>query len=1037
MRGAPGYSPGFANGSPFFFDRLRRAQFGGLRGAGVRCKLGGRSPRLQQPQTFPARVFLQTRYMFRFGHYEVLETSDGSPLELGRGAMGITYKALDTALQRNVALKVINPDNLAGEEARQRFLREARAAAQLKHPNVASIFHLGEDGGTHFYAMEFIDGETLESLVQRLGPLPCGLALDITAQVAAALEAAHAENLVHRDIKPANLMIVQDAQGRITVKVIDFGLAKIAGHAVQRDATITVGGFLGTPHFASPEQLEEKDVDIRSDIYSLGATLWHMLTARTLFAGSLVRVMIGQISELPPFDRLEAPPEILALLRSMLAKDPTERPQTPGDLLAQIREAAPTIDPEFICGSANLSGENWSGFTLQELLRVRRVLPPGEALVLLKRLAETLDAIGPLGVDAIDLRLHAIAIDFARPPTASPNDSMLLSISEWPAFNIKFRNIGSVGQTPLETSDSDETVLAAAQSHAGGYVHRLASLLYELLGGKLRNETEFVPLAALSERGNTVLECALSASQPGAYETGAEFHAAMESADESSTPLSKQPANAAAHPVPLEFPDAETPPHALAMAPLAQKRRHPIRATLIAVLLAGVVAAGILWVRHGSPTTFTGLKSAILAGAGASSPAPALASVTARQKPPASPASATPRSTPRPPASPAPTPAPVPNREQRLKMALLQMADNESAGDEWNALESAVRLAKDFPEYDPRLSHLDETLLKLRDSGSFKHDWRAYAPVVNEASELGSSEAMLIMGEHVRKNQPERALALFRASAEKGVAPAMVEVGLMYLHGESVAQDAREAEKWFTKASDANDPSGTLILAECYLAGRSVKQDIQKAVQLLKDASEHHSGDAKNVLGKMYLFGLEGFPVNRVAALELFREARELNCGEAFYNVGVLNLASRTPFMNPGRAASLFRRGAELGNALCMFYYGKCLEEGVGVPASGAEAAQWCAKAADSLRKEADEGSRPAALCYAMCLEGGKGVERDPTGATKLYTKAASLGDPTAAKWCNDHRVPFRINTSIPGQGVLFLPRAGINFGNAPGVKAP
>jgi len=224
--------------------------------------------------------------MFRFGHYEVLENSDGSPCELGRGAMGITYQAMDTALHRKVALKVINPDNLSGDAARQRFLREARAAAQLKHPNVASVYHLGEEGGAHFYAMEFIEGETLESLIQRTGPLPCGIALDLTAQVAAALEAAHEANLVHRDIKPANLMIVQDANGRITVKVIDFGLAKSANHSGADDATITMAGFVGTPHFASPEQLEEKEIDIRSDIYSLGATLWHMLTGRTLFTGS-------------------------------------------------------------------------------------------------------------------------------------------------------------------------------------------------------------------------------------------------------------------------------------------------------------------------------------------------------------------------------------------------------------------------------------------------------------------------------------------------------------------------------------------------------------------------------------------------------------------------------------------------------------------------------------------------------------------------------------------------------------------------------
>ena len=975
--------------------------------------------------------------MIRFGHYEVLETSDGNPLELGRGAMGITYKALDTALQRCVALKVINPDNLAGDAARQRFLREARAAAQLKHPNVASIFHLGEDGGTHFYAMEFVDGETLDSLVRRLGPLPCGLALDITSQVAAALEAAHAENLVHRDIKPANLMIVRDAQGKITVKVIDFGLAKTAGLPGPRDATITVGGFLGTPHFASPEQLEEKDADIRSDIYSLGATLWHMLTARTLFAGSLVRVMIGQISEMPPFDRLTAPPEIVALLRAMLAKDPAERPQTPGELLAQIRQAAQNIDPEFVCGNTDLHGENWSGFTLQELLRVRRVLPLREVLLLLKRLAETLDAIGPLGVDAIDLRLHSLAVDFARPPTASPNDSMLLSISEWPAFTFKFRNIGSVGQTRAGTSNSDATFYAPAQGRqVGGYIQRLSRLVYELLGGKLRNDTEFVPLAALSEQGNAILQHALTAAQPSSYATGAEFHEAMAGADESPAPASKQPLKPPANTVALEIVENEK-PRELAIAPFPQKRRHPLRIIVIVALFAAAVGAGIFWV--GSPGTLSGWRRAVDEGFGKLAPPQSsrLAEKKSTASPPPAPAPSSPK--PSPPPSPPPTPKPPPplNREQKLKLALAQKADYEAAGDEWNALASTVGLTKNFPEYDQNLAHIDETLLKFRESGVFRHDWRAYAPIVNEASELGSSQAMLTVGEHLRKNQPERALALFRASAEKGVAQAMIQMGLMYLHGESVPQDPHEAEKWFTKASDANEPGGTFILAESYLAGRMVKQDIQKGAQLLQDASGHHSGDAKNLLGKLYLYGLEGFPVNRGNAIELFREAKDLNCAEAYYNLGMLNLAGHSPAMNPGRAAILFRHGAELGHPLSMFYYGKCLDEAIGVPVDKDQAAQWYAKAADPLRKEADEGSRPAMVCYALCLENGRGAARDPTGATKYYTKAAALGEALAAKWCVDHKVVFRINSSASGQGVLFLPRAWANLGNAPGAKTP
>src|SRR5580698_556537 len=166
------------------------------------------------------------RSSLSFGHYTVLTRADGRPEELGRGAMGITYKALDTTLERHVALKIINPDQISGEDTRQRFLREARAAAQLRHPNVAGVFHLGAESGTHFYAMEFIDGETLETLVHRLGPLTCGRALDLAAQTASALGAAHAARLVHRDIKPANLMVVNQPGGRLLLKVIDFGLAK-------------------------------------------------------------------------------------------------------------------------------------------------------------------------------------------------------------------------------------------------------------------------------------------------------------------------------------------------------------------------------------------------------------------------------------------------------------------------------------------------------------------------------------------------------------------------------------------------------------------------------------------------------------------------------------------------------------------------------------------------------------------------------------------------------------------------------------------
>ncbi len=273
-----------------------------------------------------------------FQHFEVPLREDGSLHELGRGAMGITYKAFDTNLRCFVALKVINAAYLSSDVARQRFLREARAAAALRHPNVATVFHLGEEGGDCFYAMEFVDGETVEAMMKRDGAIPAPIALEIVGQVARALGAAHKQGLVHRDIKPSNLMIVREDDSEFTVKVIDFGLAKSSTGSEGEDAaTLTVGGFLGTPHFASPEQLDERELDVRSDIYSLGVTLFYMLAGRAPFSGSLAQVMSQHLHREPPLETLSnQPAPVVELLRHMLAKDPAARPQTPADLRHEV-----------------------------------------------------------------------------------------------------------------------------------------------------------------------------------------------------------------------------------------------------------------------------------------------------------------------------------------------------------------------------------------------------------------------------------------------------------------------------------------------------------------------------------------------------------------------------------------------------------------------------------------------------------------------------------------------------------------------------
>ncbi|HEX8296947.1 MAG TPA: serine/threonine-protein kinase [Chthoniobacteraceae bacterium] len=280
----------------------------------------------------------------KFAHYEVEQREDGSPWELGRGGMGVTYKARDTNLRCPVALKVINPACLTPEN-RSRFVREARSAAQIRHPNVASVFHLGSTADQYFYAMEYIAGETAQAWVQQKGPMRPELALRIVAQAASALAAAARENLVHRDIKPGNLMILPnpDHDQWPLVKLIDFGLVRDEFHGLNQ--TLATAGFVGTPQFASPEQAEERELDVRSDIYSLGCSLWFLLTGRPPFNGSLASIFADHLRSEPPWDRLEGiPAPVRRLLKRMLRKDPARRPQTPVELRAEIEQCLALIE---------------------------------------------------------------------------------------------------------------------------------------------------------------------------------------------------------------------------------------------------------------------------------------------------------------------------------------------------------------------------------------------------------------------------------------------------------------------------------------------------------------------------------------------------------------------------------------------------------------------------------------------------------------------------------------------------------------------
>jgi serine/threonine-protein kinase len=257
-------------------------------------------------------------------HYTILE-------ELGRGGMGVVYKAEDTKLKRTVALKFLPPDFTSDTEARERFIHEARAAAALNHTNICTIYEIDEADGKYFIAMELIEGVSLKEKITG-GPLPLDTSIDIARQIAGGLEKAHSRGIVHRDIKSANIMITGDGQ----VKIMDFGLAKSRG-ATQLTKE---GTTLGTTQYMSPEQARGHAVDHRSDIWSLGVVLFEMVTGRFPFAGDYDQAVIYSILNEEPAAltglRTGVPVELERIANKCLEKDPAERYQTASGISADL-----------------------------------------------------------------------------------------------------------------------------------------------------------------------------------------------------------------------------------------------------------------------------------------------------------------------------------------------------------------------------------------------------------------------------------------------------------------------------------------------------------------------------------------------------------------------------------------------------------------------------------------------------------------------------------------------------------------------------
>ncbi len=294
---------------------------------GVMARLQGEAP--------PGTTEVQARPggTDKIAGYEILGV-------LGRGGMGVVYKARQVSVDRIVALKVLSAGLARDGTFHDRFVREARAAAAVNHPGIVDVYDVGLDGETHYIAMEYVEGPSLEELVKQEGRLPIGRALGVMEQVTAALAEAHDAGVLHRDIKPSNILLSRKGQA----KVADFGLAK----RPATDLSLTeTGHTMGTPLYLPPEAARGESLDARSDLYSLGATFYHLLAGRPPFEGNaFLELALRHVREDPPrLERLapDTPRAVCHIIHRLLAKNPADRFQNARDLLAELRAARSTL----------------------------------------------------------------------------------------------------------------------------------------------------------------------------------------------------------------------------------------------------------------------------------------------------------------------------------------------------------------------------------------------------------------------------------------------------------------------------------------------------------------------------------------------------------------------------------------------------------------------------------------------------------------------------------------------------------------------
>lgn len=998
-----------------------------------------------------------------FDHYEVLTRDDGSLYELGRGAMGITYKAFDTNLRVPVALKVINCNHLNTDIARQRFVREARSAAKLRHRHVASVFHLGAEGDTYFYAMEFIDGETIEALIKRQGSVDPLLALRITLQVTRALNAATQCGLVHRDIKPSNLMLVRE-DDELVVKVIDFGLAKtcVPGEGDEDAATLSLGGFVGTPHFASPEQLEDNDIDVRSDIYSLGVTLWYMLAGNTPFAGSIAQVMSQHLTKPPPFEKLQnLPPALAALLRKMLAKDPAARYQTPSELRQDLEKCIESLagTSATISTEMALEDENYATIADESVFPVQPT--QFEVGTLVAGRYSIREALGETNAGRIfrahdqerkvDVRLLVLLREFTDDKDLSTQlEREVLRIAPVQHANL-LRVFG------LETVVSVSFVVI---EWTEGFT------LLELL--RARRELGVAETLLLLKQASAGLDFAISA---GLKRLDLGLHQVFVDLDP--TPEGK------AHW--LRRPVTEWPAFRLKLNPLGITRELSASETWAGGQTVVSGAAGL----HGSHGDFRAMYISGLAGiayellGGALSPLGHASGAPLRYTPLATlteegnevvkraiaPTNAFPSAeafqaeldaaerkridlgatkyearAPVPPGGVAPAIAPV--RRKRFPVGFIGgvatvctiaaliyvfLRDSTPPRSRPSAATPAPGMASPTPlaatptppaatpstptpatpaATSSRPDYLRaavESAQVLGDSSDWTRAISAWLRVIKQFPETDAGKVGLEMLLEKLRGRPSKLtdgeFTEMRASLEEA-AHLDIMAAQMLLGDALRERQPTDSFNWYSAAAAQGNAAALTQLGLMLSNGHGTEPDLAKAVACFQAATDQNEPAAQVSLAECYLDG-KGVAKDESKAIELLRASAAQGNGYAMDRLGTCYHQGIGTKQDFAEAFRLFSRAAEQGYGVAIGNLGVLYMNGDGVPPNPR-------RAVELFQKGATGGDSFCMYLLARCYEDGRGMAPNQPQAQEWYRKAAEAGNPAAAEWCVAHKVPLK-----------------------------